>query len=33
MSFQSINPYSQRRLKTYRADGPAALERKLKQAD
>ncbi|MDB5242644.1 MAG: succinate-semialdehyde dehydrogenase [Spirosoma sp.] len=33
MSFQSINPYSQRRIKTYRADGPAVLERKLKQAD
>ena len=33
MTFQSINPYNQQRLKTYRADSPAALERKLKQAD
>lgn len=31
--FQSINPYNQRRLKTYRADRPAGVERKLKQAD
>ncbi|MBC3788196.1 NAD-dependent succinate-semialdehyde dehydrogenase [Spirosoma utsteinense] len=33
MTFQSINPYSQQRLKSYRADSAAALERKLKQAD
>jgi succinate-semialdehyde dehydrogenase/glutarate-semialdehyde dehydrogenase len=33
MTFQSINPYSQRRLKTYRADSPTAIERKLKQAE
>lgn len=31
--FTSINPYSQKRIKTYRADSPAGLERKLKQAD
>ena len=31
--FASINPYSQKRIKTYRADGPAVIERKLKQAD
>ncbi|GAB2564978.1 NAD-dependent succinate-semialdehyde dehydrogenase [Spirosoma areae] len=31
--FTSINPYNQQKLKTYRADGPTAIERKLKQAD
>lgn len=31
--FSSINPYTQQKLKTYRADGHAAIERKLKQAD
>lgn len=31
--FTSINPYSQKHLKTYRPDGPAVIERKLKQAD
>jgi len=31
--FASINPYNQRRLKTYRADSSASIERKLKQAD
>ena len=31
--FTSINPYNQRKLKTYRADSPAVIERKLKQAD
>ncbi|MGF7215737.1 succinate-semialdehyde dehydrogenase/glutarate-semialdehyde dehydrogenase [Spirosoma lacussanchae] len=31
--FASINPYNQRRLKTYRADSAAAIERKLKRAD
>lgn len=33
MSFQTINPYNQQKLKTYRADGPATIERKVKQAD
>ncbi|GAB3641393.1 NAD-dependent succinate-semialdehyde dehydrogenase [Spirosoma arcticum] len=33
MTFSSINPYNQQTLKTYRADSPATLERKLKQAD
>ena len=33
MAFLSINPYSQKRLKTYQADGVATIERKLKQAD
>ncbi len=33
MAFQSINPYNQQKLKTYRPDSSAALERKLKQAD
>ncbi|MFD2935784.1 NAD-dependent succinate-semialdehyde dehydrogenase [Spirosoma flavum] len=33
MAFSSINPYSQKHLKTYRADGHVAIERKLKQAD
>lgn len=33
MAFQSINPFNQQRLRTYRADSPAAIERKLKQAD
>ena len=31
--FSSINPYSQKHLKTYRADSQATIERKLKQAD
>ena len=31
--FSSINPYNQQKLKTYRADSHAAIERKLKQAD
>ena len=31
--FQSINPYTQQTLKTYRADSTAAVERKLKQAN
>ncbi|GAB3710561.1 NAD-dependent succinate-semialdehyde dehydrogenase [Spirosoma flavus] len=31
--FSSINPYTQKRIKTYRADSQAAIERKLKQAD
>ncbi|QJW88429.1 NAD-dependent succinate-semialdehyde dehydrogenase [Spirosoma taeanense] len=31
--FSSINPYNQKKLKTYRADSPAVIERKLKQAD
>ena len=31
--FISINPYDQRKLKTYRADSPTVIERKLKQAD
>ncbi|WP_077924241.1 NAD-dependent succinate-semialdehyde dehydrogenase [Spirosoma sp. 209] len=31
--FASINPYNQRRLKTYRADSLATVERKLKRAD
>lgn len=31
--FSSINPYNQRTLKTYRADGPTVVERKLKQAN
>ncbi|NEU68945.1 NAD-dependent succinate-semialdehyde dehydrogenase [Spirosoma agri] len=30
---ESINPYDQRKLKTYRADSTATVERKLKQAD
>ena len=33
MVFASLNPYTQQTLKTYRADGHAAIERKLKQAD
>ena len=33
MAFQTINPYNQRKLKTYRADGSSVIERKLKQAD
>ena len=33
MTFQSINPYNQQTLKTFRADSNAAIERKLKQAD
>ena len=33
MTFQSINPYNQQKFRTYRADSPASLERKLKQAD
>ena len=33
MTFTSINPYNQQKLKTYRADSPATVERKLKQAD
>ncbi|GAB4020997.1 NAD-dependent succinate-semialdehyde dehydrogenase [Spirosoma koreense] len=31
--FTSINPYTQQKLKTYRADSASAVERKLKQAD
>ncbi|WP_338873050.1 NAD-dependent succinate-semialdehyde dehydrogenase [Spirosoma sp. SC4-14] len=31
--FTAINPYNQRKLKTYRADTTAGIERKLKQAD
>jgi succinate-semialdehyde dehydrogenase/glutarate-semialdehyde dehydrogenase len=31
--FTSINPYSQKRIKTYRADSVGVVERKLKQAD
>ncbi|ADB40389.1 NAD-dependent succinate-semialdehyde dehydrogenase [Spirosoma linguale] len=31
--FTSINPYSQKRIQTYRADSVPAIERKLKQAD
>ena len=31
--FSSISPYNQQKLETYRADGHAAIERKLKQAD
>lgn len=33
MTFSSINPYNQRKLKTYRTDSLATIERKLKQAD
>ncbi|QIP17222.1 NAD-dependent succinate-semialdehyde dehydrogenase [Spirosoma aureum] len=33
MTFSSINPYNQRKLKTYRADNTASIERKVKQAD
>lgn len=33
MTFQSVNPYNQQTLKTYRPDSPAGIERKLKQAD
>ncbi len=31
--FQSVNPHNRQTLETYRADSPAAIERKLKQAD
>ncbi|MCK8492395.1 NAD-dependent succinate-semialdehyde dehydrogenase [Spirosoma sp. RP8] len=31
--FTSINPYTQKKLKTYRPDSSAGIERKLKQAD
>ncbi|MCX6219315.1 NAD-dependent succinate-semialdehyde dehydrogenase [Spirosoma sp.] len=31
--FTSINPYTQKRIKTYRADSVGVIERKLKQAD
>lgn len=31
--FTSINPYTQKPIKTYRADSASAIERKLKQAD
>ncbi len=31
--FNSINPYNQQTLKTYPADSPSVIERKLKQAD
>ncbi|UFH56046.1 NAD-dependent succinate-semialdehyde dehydrogenase [Spirosoma sp. KNUC1025] len=31
--FASINPYSQKKLKTYRPDSQSVIERKLKQAD
>jgi succinate-semialdehyde dehydrogenase/glutarate-semialdehyde dehydrogenase len=31
--FTSINPYNQQKLKTYRLDSVAAVERKLKKAD
>jgi succinate-semialdehyde dehydrogenase/glutarate-semialdehyde dehydrogenase len=31
--FTSINPYNQQKLRTYRADSVASIERKLKQAD
>ncbi|MFD2572828.1 NAD-dependent succinate-semialdehyde dehydrogenase [Spirosoma soli] len=33
MSFQSINPYNQKTIKIYRAEGRGVIERKLKQAD
>lgn len=33
MIFSSINPYNQRKLKTYRADSLTSVEWKLKQAD
>ncbi len=33
LNFQSINPYNQKKLKTYHAEGPNIIERKLKQAD
>lgn len=33
MSFQSINPYDQQPLRTYRADSSVVVERKLKRAD
>lgn len=33
MTFSSINPYNQRKLKTYRADSLATIERKLNKAD
>ncbi len=31
--FTSVNPYNQKKLKTYRPDSQTAIERKLKQAD
>jgi succinate-semialdehyde dehydrogenase/glutarate-semialdehyde dehydrogenase len=31
--FSSINPYTQKKIKTYRADSATVIERKLKQAD
>ncbi|GAA4413339.1 NAD-dependent succinate-semialdehyde dehydrogenase [Nibrella viscosa] len=33
MPLHSINPYTQKRIKTYRPDSAHAIERKLKQAD
>ncbi|MBD2751497.1 NAD-dependent succinate-semialdehyde dehydrogenase [Spirosoma validum] len=31
--FSSVNPYTQKKIKTYRADSQTVIERKLKQAD